>query len=184
MGLQDFGAGWLAARGSRERRLAKRIVVYGGGEHGSRFIIEAPRGTLGEMLSSAAISTTAAETLRGHDRSASRWLGNSQQLIDYVREEKIDEIVIALPWSADQRILEILRRLRHLPVPIRLAPDMICLQHHWRCAPIADRRCHARLFAIGRVSEWNLLVKSLFDRICRLGLAAPADADAGQWSPV
>jgi hypothetical protein len=38
---QDMAAGWVAARWLRQRRLAKRIVVYGGGEHGGRFIIDA-----------------------------------------------------------------------------------------------------------------------------------------------
>ena len=40
VGLLDFGAGRLSAKWLREGRLAKRIVVYGGGEHASRFLSE------------------------------------------------------------------------------------------------------------------------------------------------
>ncbi len=166
VGLLDFTAGRLSAKWLREGRLAKRIVVYGGGDHASRFISEVASRRRGEMLVCGYFddrSKSSRETIFGV-----LWLGDSHRLADYVREEKVDEIVIALPWSADQRILEILRRLRHLPVPIRLAPEMIAFS-------AAGVRVQAEDAAIltmrdRPVSEWNLLVKSLFDRIAALGL--------------
>jgi Undecaprenyl-phosphate glucose phosphotransferase len=166
VGLLDFGAGRLLAKWVREGRLAKRIVVYGGGDHASRFLSEVASRRPGEMLVCGYFddrSVSSRATIFGV-----RWLGDSHRLADYVREEKVDEIVIALPWSADQRILEILRRLRHLPVPIRLAPEMIAFSAAGVRVAAEDA---ATLTMRDRpVSEWNLLVKSLFDRIAALGL--------------
>jgi FlaA1/EpsC-like NDP-sugar epimerase len=101
VGLQDIAAGWVAARWLRQRRLAKRIVVYGGGEHGDRFIIDAAARWQNRLFVRGYFDDPA-ELLRGAIAGVP-CLGNSEQLIDYVRSEPIDEIVIALPWSADQR---------------------------------------------------------------------------------
>ena len=150
-----------------------------GGEHGGRFLSEVASRRPNRLLVCGYFDDRA-ETC-GPRSSACAWLGDSHRLIDYVREEKVDEIVIALPWSADQRILEILRRFRHLPVPIRLAPELIMLSATDVRAAAED--ASTRRIRDRPVSEWNLLVKSLFDRICRASASAPGDADAGQSWP-
>ena len=37
----------------------------------------------------------------------------------------IDRVIVALPHSAEQRLLEVLRKLHQMPVEISLAPDMV-----------------------------------------------------------
>ena len=51
-------------------------------------------------------------------------LGDSDSLLDYVRQHRVDDIIVALPWSADQRIAEIVNKLEELPVHVRLGPDL------------------------------------------------------------
>ncbi len=51
-------------------------------------------------------------------------LGNLSALVAMIREGKIDQVVVALPWSADVRLQQIVSRLALTPVRIRLAPDM------------------------------------------------------------
>jgi polysaccharide biosynthesis protein PslA len=159
--LQDIVAGRVAARWLREKRLAKRIVVYGGGEHGARFIIDAMARWPNRLIIPGYFDDRT-KRLRGPIAGIPR-LGSSEELVDYVRSERIDEIIIALPWSADRRILEILRRLRHLPVPVRLAPDLIMLS----AAELHPKMDSFYTLAIRErpLSEWDLLVKSLFDRV-------------------
>ena len=161
VGLLDLGAGWISARWLREGRLARRIVVYGGGEHGARFITEVAARWPGRLIVRGYFDDRA-ETLLGSIAGVP-WLGDSQKLVEHVRSEQIDEIVIALPWSADQRILEILRRFRHLPVPIRLAPELIAFSTA-DGQPGTDRLA---TFTIREqpVSEWNMIVKNMFDRV-------------------
>jgi Undecaprenyl-phosphate glucose phosphotransferase len=51
--------------------------------------------------------------------------GNSRDLIELSRLRLIDRVIVALPHSAEQRLVEVLRKLHHMPVEISLAPDMV-----------------------------------------------------------
>jgi Undecaprenyl-phosphate glucose phosphotransferase len=51
--------------------------------------------------------------------------GTTQDLIDYYRRAPLDKIIIALPHHAEERLLDILQRLKQLPVDISLAPDLV-----------------------------------------------------------
>ncbi len=48
-------------------------------------------------------------------------LGNVAELIDFVRQARIDMLLVTLPLSAEDRLLQILKRLWVLPVDIRLS---------------------------------------------------------------
>jgi Undecaprenyl-phosphate glucose phosphotransferase len=52
-------------------------------------------------------------------------LGNLDDLINFVRNKRIDDVLVALPGVAEQRTLDILNKLNVLPVCVRLCPDMI-----------------------------------------------------------
>ncbi|WP_413204060.1 undecaprenyl-phosphate glucose phosphotransferase [Rhodospirillum sp. A1_3_36] len=51
-------------------------------------------------------------------------VGTVPDLISYCRRKLLDVIVIALPWAAEDRNVQIIRQLRELPVDISLVPDM------------------------------------------------------------
>ncbi len=51
-------------------------------------------------------------------------MGPADDLIDFARENRVDEVVIALPWNAEARLVQIVDKLRVLPVEIRLASDL------------------------------------------------------------
>ncbi len=50
--------------------------------------------------------------------------GTSNDLVAAIREGLIDQVIVALPWSAEERIREVVSRLALTPVRIRLAPDL------------------------------------------------------------
>ncbi len=50
--------------------------------------------------------------------------GTSDDLVQMIREGHIDQVIVALPWSAEQRIRQVVQRLALTPVRIRLAPDL------------------------------------------------------------
>jgi len=50
--------------------------------------------------------------------------GTSDDLVRMIREGHIDQVIVALPWSAEQRIRQVVQRLALTPVRIRLAPDL------------------------------------------------------------
>ena len=51
-------------------------------------------------------------------------LGTLEDLAEFVRAEHVDQIVITLPQHAASRRLVCFEKLRHLPVDVRLSPDL------------------------------------------------------------
>jgi Undecaprenyl-phosphate glucose phosphotransferase len=50
--------------------------------------------------------------------------GNLSDLITRIREGLVDQVIVALPWSAEKRLQEVVAELAITPVRIRLAPDL------------------------------------------------------------
>jgi Undecaprenyl-phosphate glucose phosphotransferase len=50
--------------------------------------------------------------------------GNLSDLILHIRGGEIDQVIVALPWSAEKRLQEVVAELAITPVRIRLAPDL------------------------------------------------------------
>lgn len=50
-------------------------------------------------------------------------LGNINDLVAFVHENELDEVYVALPWSANERITYLINQLRFLPLTVRLLPD-------------------------------------------------------------
>src|SRR5471030_892209 len=66
-------------------------------------------------------------------------LGNSSDLERLIREEKVTQVLVALPWSAENRMDYIIRELRRLPVNVLLVPDMVAFRHaHNRITEVAN----------------------------------------------
>lgn len=51
-------------------------------------------------------------------------LGNLSALISMIRDGRVDQVVVALPWAAEVRLQQVVSRLALTPVKIRLAPDL------------------------------------------------------------
>ncbi|EHY76342.1 capsular polysaccharide biosynthesis protein [Stutzerimonas stutzeri ATCC 14405 = CCUG 16156] len=56
-------------------------------------------------------------------------LGNTRDLERMIREEKVTQVLVALPWFADSRIGQVIAELRKLPVNVLLVPDMVAFRH-------------------------------------------------------
>ncbi len=66
-------------------------------------------------------------------------LGNSQDLEQLIRDEKVTQVLVAIPWSAENRMDYIIRELRRLPVNVLLVPDMVAFRHsHNRITEVAN----------------------------------------------
>jgi Undecaprenyl-phosphate glucose phosphotransferase len=91
-------------------------------------------------------------------------LGNTDDLIEFVRRTHLDLVIFTLPISAEERILEMLRKLWVLPVDIRLAAHQSKLRLRPRSysfigsvpvLPVSDRP----------IADWAVVNKWLFDKI-------------------
>ncbi len=108
-----------------ERILARqRVAIIGAGESAARLIkwveVTAPGlfeiiGVFDDRDTRRTLNSSVAHQIRG----------STADLVELYKLAAFDKIVIALPHSAEARLLDLLRSLRVLPVDIVLAPDLM-----------------------------------------------------------
>jgi len=151
----------LRGRWQQAGRLKQLVAIYGTGDHAER---------LAERLR---LCSETIEIVGVFDDRAGRGVvgaglralphGTTDELVEMSRQLEIDRIVVALPHSAERRLLEILRKLHKMPVEISLAPDMVGFN-----VPIKDNEEFGGLPLLdvyGKpLSFGQSLIKSAFDR--------------------
>lgn len=97
-------------------------------------------------------------------------VGDLDDIAGFVRKQRVDDIVIALPWSDESRILELVSQLRELPVNVYLGSDLVGLRLDFYEPP--EHFGKAPIFSIvGQpMSGWGVAIKAIEDYV--LGLAA------------
>jgi len=72
-------------------------------------------------------------------------LGSFDLLPNFVWSSGVNDVIIALPWSQDEKILDVLSKLRELPVSVHLASDLIGFRlplrpspDHYRDVPVVE----------------------------------------------
>lgn len=157
------GVLWLRARRwVAQGRLARNVAVVGGGEPGAR-LIAALRRPDEEVINIIGVFDDRSERI-GPRVAGAQKIGNTDDLIAYSRHNRVDQIILALPWAAEQRITQILHKLQMLPVDIGLAPDLVGV-----------RLNHAGFGYVGGVplltvckkplADWHSVIKTIEDRI-------------------
>jgi Undecaprenyl-phosphate glucose phosphotransferase len=126
LGLLGLLAGRAAAgavlAGEPGRRFGLRTVVVGSGPQGTglmRSLRLSPHPDirlLGYVDDRRARATT--------DADSAPCLGSVTELFALIRGGGVDQVIVALPWSAEDRVLDLIRRLAEWPVHIWLAPDL------------------------------------------------------------
>ncbi|WP_119388905.1 undecaprenyl-phosphate glucose phosphotransferase [Taklimakanibacter lacteus] len=141
LGLIDLPLAWLTAwiglsavhlittRGAvalwakpleREGRFRKRIAIVGGGKAAEDAIhaLESSPGLDIDIvgLFDDRFDDRSPQSIRVH-----RKLGKIGELAQFARQNRIDLIIVAIPLSAEARLLQILKRLWELPIDIRIS---------------------------------------------------------------
>ncbi len=106
----------LAAAG----RLQRRVAVVGGGALASEALRDLKRADPAELKILGVFDDRSDERSPNHVEGVSK-LGTVDDLITFSRSARVDLVIFALPITAEQRILSMLRKLWVLPVDIRLA---------------------------------------------------------------
>jgi Undecaprenyl-phosphate glucose phosphotransferase len=136
------------------------IALVGAGELGQRFSDEVAAKP-GAGLRIAAVFDDRATRRPSSVRGVSV-LGSVADLVDYARHGPIDMVVIALPLSADQRILALIRQLRMLPVDVHLLSDSIGF--HLSDRPFARTAGIPTINVAERpISGWSFVAKRTID---------------------
>ncbi len=145
--------------GGYGRFLAERTVVWGAGVQGERLIEHLAADGGVELI--GFVDDRGSRVRRGLGDSL---LGDTEDLIAMVRRGEVDQILVALPWTAEKRLAEILVRLSVLPVPVHLAPDLAGLSLGAR--KVARLANLPMITAQERpISGWSHIVKEVEDRV-------------------
>ena len=162
---------------TREGRLTRRTVIVGGGEPGERVISELrkQKDTGIEIIGWFDDRTG---DRGGADCAGEPKLGTVDDLVEFARRTRVDLVIFSLPISAENRILQMLKKLWVLPVDIRLSAHTNKLQFRPRSysyignVPVID--------VFDRpIADWDVVMKWLFDKI--VGSLALHRRIAGAW---
>ena len=91
-------------------------------------------------------------------------IGKIGELADYARQQRIDLIIVAIPLSAEARLLHILRRLWELPVDIRISGQASALKLGPRAYTYLGRLPLLAVFD-RPLNGWSMFLKSMVDRV-------------------
>jgi Undecaprenyl-phosphate glucose phosphotransferase len=89
-------------------------------------------------------------------------LGTVAELVDFARLTRIDILIIALPLSAEKRILELLKKLWILPADIRLAAHANNLRFRPRSYSHVGQVPMLDIFD-KPIADWDSVAKRIFD---------------------
>jgi Undecaprenyl-phosphate glucose phosphotransferase len=109
---------------ARAGRIERTIVIIGGGPRGSELItaLERLRQPWTRILGVFDDRRRAGTPTRVMGYPV---LGTTADLVAFTRRTRVDEIIIALPWSAELRVQEIINRIGEIPANINMGPDQI-----------------------------------------------------------
>jgi Undecaprenyl-phosphate glucose phosphotransferase len=150
----------------RAGRFRRRIAIVGGGKAAEEAIdiLENSKGLDVEIvgLFDDRFDNRSPQSIRKHKK-----LGTIAALADFARGQRIDLIVVAIPMTAEQRLLQILERLWELPVDIRISAASSQLKF--------SRRSYAYLGDLPLLSVfdrplsgWNQFLKDTLDKTVAL----------------
>jgi polysaccharide biosynthesis protein PslA len=157
----------LIVKLAERRLLSRNIVIVGAGAHGQMLIDQLERSGFPwtRILCIFDDRARSAEA-RTPKRVKGRYpvLGTTRDLVAFSRKFRVDDVFIALPWSAEHRINEVLNTIQVIPANIHLFPDALRLS-------LSERRLSAMdgipvvTMMCKPVSGWGFLAKWVLDKI-------------------
>ena len=105
--------------------------------------------------------------------------GTVSQLIELGKTRKIDWIVLALPPTAETRLLAIVARLKALAVPIGLAPQHVGSAVPYRTIEYVGDSVPVALLADRPIKRWDAVAKATEDLVVGGYLDVAAASDSG-----
>jgi Undecaprenyl-phosphate glucose phosphotransferase len=153
----------LVRQWTNEGRLTRRTVIVGGGDAGAHVIDELNR------QRDAGVKIIGLFDDRGDERSSAdcagqRKLGPVDDLVEFARRTRVDLVIFSLPISAENRILQMLKKLWVLPVDIRLAAHANKLRFRPRSYSYIGKVPVLDIFD-RPIADWDVVMKWLFDKI-------------------
>jgi Undecaprenyl-phosphate glucose phosphotransferase len=149
----------LAAAG----RFRKRIAIVGGGAAAEDALnaIESSKGIDIEIvgLFDDRFDARSPESIRRHHK-----IGKIAELEGYARQHRVDLVIVAIPMSAEARLLQILKRIWELPIDIRISGQASSLKLSPRAYTYLGNLPLLAVFD-RPLKGWSLILKTAMDKV-------------------
>jgi Undecaprenyl-phosphate glucose phosphotransferase len=152
----------LVRRWTRAGRLERRVVIVCGDKRAEQ-LIEALEAAPEADIRICGIFDDRCERTPGRVRGYPV-LGSVKTLVEFARARRVDLLIVALPITAERRIVEMMKQLYVLPVDIRLAA-------HANSLPLAPNaysyigKVPLLEMANRPIADWSHVLKTIEDRL-------------------
>jgi len=153
----------MVRRWAREGRLVRRVVIVGGGSAAEALIDALQAEADSDVRICGLFDDRTDERSPGVVAGIPK-LGTVDDLVEFTRLTRVDLILVAMPLTAENRVLQMVRKLWVLPVDVRLAAHMNKLRFRPRAYSYIGNVPVLDIFD-KPIADWNMVVKSAFDRI-------------------
>jgi Undecaprenyl-phosphate glucose phosphotransferase len=145
-----------------EGRFAERTVILGASEQGQR--LAAHLNEQGDLYTRIVGFVDDRSSRVPASANGYELLGDTSHLIELIRRDMVDQVFVALPWGAAQRVREIIHQLSVTPVRICLAPESVCFDYpdhgFMRVGHVPMLQVFER-----PISGWSYVSKTIEDRL-------------------
>jgi Undecaprenyl-phosphate glucose phosphotransferase len=158
----------MIRRWNQNGQLSRRAVLVGGGSPAAQLLHALDSSTDSDVeivgIFDDRNGERSPEFVAGYPR-----LGTIGELIDFVRRTRIDLLIVTFPLSAEERLLQILKRLWVLPVDIRLSAYAQKLRYRPRAYSYLGNIPFLDVFD-KPLSDWGAVLKLAEDRLISAAL--------------
>ena len=161
--LERFAASALVRWLSRKGKLDRRAAIVGGGPAAEPVLRALAAHNDGDLSILGIFDDRAdhrsPDVVAGYPK-----LGAVDDLVDFARHTRLDLVIFTLPISAEERLLQMLRKLWVLPVDIRLAAHSHKLRFRPQLYSYIGDLPVIDMFD-KPIAHWDVILKAGFDRI-------------------
>jgi Undecaprenyl-phosphate glucose phosphotransferase len=152
----------LMRRWAEDGSLRRNIVVVGAGAEAERLLAHIANAVDRTVRVVGLFDNRASrvpQSIAGHPVR-----GRVAELREFMRETPVDEVIVTIPWTAEDSLVSTFRQLRCLPVDVRLAPGPI--GYHLLSRPVSHLAQLPLLNVADRpLDDWGRMIKWLEDRM-------------------
>ncbi|MEJ0096731.1 MAG: undecaprenyl-phosphate glucose phosphotransferase [Bauldia sp.] len=155
--------GALVRRWTETGALERRAVIVGGGAPAEELIHALEREADSDIRICGIFDDRkddrSPKTVAGYPK-----LGTIAELVDFSRLARVDLLIVSLPITAENRLLQFLKQLWVLPVDIRLSAHMSKLHFRPRTYSFVGKVPFLDV-ADKPIADWDFVAKWMFDRV-------------------
>ncbi len=154
-----------AQRRIREGVLAERVVINGAGEEGQRFAAHLDK--FDQPCIKALGFVDDRKSRVPSESHGYALLGDREYLLNMIRSDLVDQVYVALPWSAQARLTELINQLAVTPVQVFLVAEPPSFEFASQTFKFVGKVPVLEVFN-RPLTSWSYLIKGIEDRLIAL----------------